>query len=737
MKKLYFLLLTMFVTLGMSAQTVTDVLNQSLIGITGTAYTDFTCSGTSGTAYAGQCAGDKASIQLRSKNNNSGVVSTTSIGYAKKVVVKWQQDTNSKRVLNVYGSNAPYAAATDLYDAATQGDLLGTIARADGTELEISGSYAYIGFRSADGAMYLEEVSITWEIPEAGTVAAPSINPMGGLFYGAKEVTMSAADGCTIHYTINEGAEQTYAEPFTLSEAGKYAISAYAKNADGKTSDATTAEIEIKEIVNYTSIADMRAACTATSSNTAPVVDFTFTDLLITGVNGSGLYVTDGTNSYYIYGKNSLEPAKGDKISGTIRGQLYLYNGLGELAATDNLANVTKASTGNEVTPVVAAITDVIDEYATYEAAYVQLQNVKFAAEKVDGRNIKIANAAGDEITIYDTANLLGETTFLTDKEYNVNCYVVRYKETVQVYVLDVNDIQVITDLEIPESAWSVEEVSLLVGETSDAKFTTTSDGAVTYTSSAEGIASVSADGTITAVAAGTCTITAETAETAKFLASSEVVKVTVKEVMGGLETFVNGGFEDWASDSQPIGWKSATTASNATLEKSTDSHSGEYSVLVKNATSNKRLGSKEFLMPEGWYTIEFYAKSATETPAQARPGYAPWDEEGGKLGQYVYGDYTENLSNTEWTLVKFVFELTEETQLNLVVMNPASKDGKTYGDLLVDDFVFRAATDVETGINGAVVEKADGACFNLAGQKVDDSFKGIVIKNGKKFIRK
>ncbi len=619
-----------------------------------------------------------------------------------------------------------------------------------------SGTYAYSG---TSGTWTGDDASVTLTASTAqvrmtkivvttkaadGTVAKPSIRPTSGVFYDPQEVTMTAAEGCTIHYTINEGAEQTYAEPFTLSEAGVYAISAYAKDATGKTSDAATAEIEIKEVVNYTTIADMRAACTATSKNDAPYVDFTFTDLLVTGVNGSNTFVSDGTDSYLIYGSNSLELAKGDKISGTIRGQLYLYNQLGELAATDKLVNVTKTSTGNDVTPKVIEITDAIDNYAANECAYVQFQNVNFLAESIgtvygeaNYRTVAITNADGDEINIYDTANLLKETTFFTDKPYNVNCYVVRYNATVQVYVLDVNDIQVITELETPVSAWSAEAESILVGNTAEAKFTTTSDGAVTYTSSDEAVATVSAEGVITAVAVGTCTITAETAETAKYLASTEVIKITVKEVMGGLETFVNGGFEEWVNDSQPTGWKSTTTASSATLEKSTDAHGGEYSVLIKNATGNKRLGSKEFLMPAGWYTIEFYAKSATETPAQARPGYAPWDDENGKMGSYVYGDYTADLSNTEWTLVKFVFELTEQTQLNLVVMNPKSTDTKQLGDLLVDDFVFRAATNEETGIEGVFVEKTDNAIYNLAGQKVDNSFKGIVIQNGKKFIRK
>lgn len=46
--------------------------------------------------------------------------------------------------------------------------------------------------------------------------------------------------------------------------------------------------------------------------------------------------------------------------------------------------------------------------------------------------------------------------------------------------------------------------------------------------------------------------------------------------------------------------------------------------------------------------------------------------------------------------------------------------------------------TVVPTGINTVkAVEAENGAAYNLAGQKVADDFKGVVIKNGKKMIQK
>ena len=49
------------------------------------------------------------------------------------------------------------------------------------------------------------------------------------------------------------------------------------------------------------------------------------------------------------------------------------------------------------------------------------------------------------------------------------------------------------------------------------------------------------------------------------------------------------------------------------------------------------------------------------------------------------------------------------------------------------------AAIDSETGIASVIAEEeeGDGTIYNLSGQEVDSSYKGLVIKNGKKYISK
>ena len=149
---------------------VIDILNQDWTKVTGTNYTEVAAKtaeneGHSNAQYVAQCAGDKSSIQLRSNNNNSGVVSTVSGGVVKRVEVEWNDGTDAARTLQIYGSNTAYTAATDLYGDA-KGEFLGELNKGNGeTTLDFSewtGDYKYIGFRSKSGAMYLTTITITW-----------------------------------------------------------------------------------------------------------------------------------------------------------------------------------------------------------------------------------------------------------------------------------------------------------------------------------------------------------------------------------------------------------------------------------------------------------------------------------------------------------------------------------------------------------------------------------------------
>lgn len=144
---------------------ILDVLTRELTGVNAVAsYNAWEGkSSKSSAVYAGNSAGDNNSIQLRTNNNNSGIVTTVSGGKAKRIIVEWHSQTSANRTLNVYGKNTAYETAADLYNDDTDGTLLGSIKYGTSTTLDIDGDYEYIGLRSNDGAMYLTSVAIIWE----------------------------------------------------------------------------------------------------------------------------------------------------------------------------------------------------------------------------------------------------------------------------------------------------------------------------------------------------------------------------------------------------------------------------------------------------------------------------------------------------------------------------------------------------------------------------------------------
>lgn len=148
-----------------------------------------------------------------------------------------------------------------------------------------------------------------------------------------------------------------------------------------------------------------------------------------------------------------------------------------------------------------------------------------------------------------------------------------------------------------------------------------------------------------------------------------------------GDTTTPNGDFETWV-DGKPNNWKTASTACNATLTKSTDAHNGKYSVKVGGSTTaNKRLGYKEMELKAGTYKIKYYVKAATETGASVQSGFVDITAEG-KAGNYVYSGYINNIPNTKWTLVEQELVIPSDGKYCIVIMN-AKKPG---GDVLIDD---------------------------------------------------
>mgnify|MGYP002852561556 CR=1 FL=1 len=199
------------------------------------------------------------------------------------------------------------------------------------------------------------------------------------------------------------------------------------------------------------------------------------------------------------------------------------------------------------------------------------------------------------------------------------------------------------------------------------------------------------------------------------------------------LADFTNGGFENWTNGEADF-WKSTTTASSATISLSTDAYSGSSSVMIQGATNNVRLATTEISLDAGYYLITFYAK-AVDANAQVRPGYVKATLNDTKtsytLSSYKYVSDAITVSN-EWTKVEKAFQLEEDATVSLVIMNP-----KDQGNVLVDEFSLTPTTEDAMAISTVSESNTNNAVFNLAGQKVNANYNGIVIVNGKKILQK
>ena len=304
-----------------------DVLTRATTGVEGTTYTDWSGKTvtTSSAVYAGQSAGGNNAIQLRTTNNNSGIVTTKSGGYVKKVVVTWNSNTSNGRTLNVYGKNSAYSTATELYDSNTQGTLLGTIVYGTSTELEVTGNYQYIGLRSADGAMYLDEIKIMWssEASDAPFVPELAVNPAtvevaaagGNAWFGY--TIINPADGVSVSasteanwisgfsYSIANKVTFTVAEN-TATEAREAVITLAYEGAASKTitvkQDAAESDPGTgggDELAESVTIKIAEYASANNWSNSVKYETITLNDVITataTGGSNTGKYYTSGNN---------------------------------------------------------------------------------------------------------------------------------------------------------------------------------------------------------------------------------------------------------------------------------------------------------------------------------------------------------------------------------------------------------------------------------------------------------
>ncbi len=371
------------------------------------------------------------------------------------------------------------------------------------TALTLSFSEAANKFNSADNVSAYTSV----KVKEVGTDTWTDLT----LSARAGGTNWDFTDGITADLSAYVGKKMQIAFVYTSTAelAGTWEV----KNFELKGKGEVTTESEVV-VPEYTTIAQLKENATAS----ATAVKFTFTNLLVTGTAGTSTYVSDGTDGTLLYGTASPYKA-GDKISGTIAANLVSYNNLTELKDLD-LTGVSVTSEGNEVTPVAATINELVANQKKYENVLVKLSEMTFESDALASKNISLSDGE-ESITLRDNFNVLTDFIFDTTKQYNVTAVATIFKESIQLYALSASDIQMITNLVDPETAWVADTVAVMPGqEEYEYALGTNYEGTITYSSSDETVATIDAEGDITFVGYGHTVITAETPETDEYLAS-------------------------------------------------------------------------------------------------------------------------------------------------------------------------------------------------------------------------
>ena len=284
---------------------------------------------------------------------------------------------------------------------------------------------------------------------------------------------------------------------------------------------------------------------------------------------------------------------------------------------------------------------------------------------------------------------------------------------------------------------------------------------AVTYSSSDQTVATIANDGTITLIAAGKTTIKAESAETAEYEAGKAEYELTVNEAetpsqettvanVAALNALENGTAFTYTSDVLVV----YVNGKYAYIKDDTGS-----SLIYDNGATklaNLGIGSRVAANWKGKVSIYKNLFEAvpddvlTTTGAAAiqvtYPEAAITDVVAANMNQVVVlkGVAYTAPSGKNFTITEGGVEVKGYNQFNIEIAAPEA--GKTYNitgviSVYNNDVQFQPIAIEEataTGINAINAAKAEnGAIYNVAGQKVNAGYKGLVIMNGKKFVNK
>ena len=485
---------------------------------------------------------------------------------------------------------------------------------------------------------------------------------------------------------------------------------------------------------------------------------FTYTsDALVVYLNGAYAYIKDDTGSSLIYDSSKTKLANlgiGSKVAANWKGKVSVYNNLFEAVPDDVLTTTGDAAI--QVTYPDAAITDVV---ATNMNQVVVLKGVTYTAP--DGKNFTITEG-GVEVKGYNTFNI--EIAAPEEgKTYNITGVISVYKENVQFLPIAIEEAAggdpgidpSATIYELPISKFAPWDGTSIEGNviTMGAgwkggaiyvggdmtqfdyvwiKFknaTGTPNFGITYDEWTKNESWGPVFAAVTTAMDGTGMVG---------------IKLDKKTVMvhGNAETGGVGIGDVYAQHVQQITIQGGNSAASVEVEGIWFGTTAEFVKAGGDVPVRPEAGGA-LTMWEGELVYDGWGVSSTVDPKYF---------EVAEVGDIIYcsvkdvtADYNPIFKYQDWsdftdiqaTLAK------DETHFEGKIATAEALDYLQKNGLRFQGVGF-TLTKVElkvpdpSGVNTINAVKVDnGAIYNIAGQKVNAGYKGLVIKNGKKFVNK
>ena len=356
--------------------------------------------------------------------------------------------------------------------------------------LRNNGTYGFACYStSTGGALSL------YKLKKVTISKNPTITGDANTFFTSKTVTITAADGAAIYYTLDGNDPTTsstkYTQPFEITNTTT--VKAIAVE-EGKEASAVVEET-FEKVPVYT-LGELAAKA-------AGSYYVNFQNAVVTYVNGSYCYMQDATGAI-LYMSASNGRKAGDILNGTAQVTFTLYNSLPEITEIKD-ATFTE---GAAPTPVVVTLAELTANYTAYLSKYIKVEgatvtsalNNKAATIEQNGVSIALRQNGSKTIENLSQGAIINLTTFPSI-----------FNTTQQLAVYSDDLIEVLYEKADAELAFPAPSYNVSLGEAFTAPTLTNPHNLdVTYSSSTPDVASVdAATGAVTIKAAGDAVITA------------------------------------------------------------------------------------------------------------------------------------------------------------------------------------------------------------------------------------